>query len=351
MCDNGQRARRFRGLASPIEGSFRKPACPQHKAVERYSLVVGERQADGLCRSDEQIFFTPADTDVDLALGIAVVIATLFGPILAVWVTRITDARRERRARQLEVFRALMRSRRSNLSPEYVAALNTVEIEFAGVESIENAQRQLFQHLSLKPQPNDWIERLQRLQTRLLYTIAKHLQFDFEQLDVLEGGYLPQAWGASEEEAQAIRTAALQVLQGARAIKIQPTIIPNAATAIQEKESRHLRSGQMFSFRATGPAGHQSFGTIAFADGVISGADVTGGRYSGTYLVENNRMKITASVHVDAGTQLITGAIIENATSVPIKADWPADVPEAVDLEVVVGGQPIRVKLERLTKI
>lgn len=110
---------------------------------------------------------------MDLWLGIAVVIATLLGPILAVLVTRWIDNRRQHKSRQMEVFRALMRSRRSALSADYVTALNTVEVEFAGIASVENAQRELFRHLNLTPQPADWIDRLRRLQTRLLYAMAR----------------------------------------------------------------------------------------------------------------------------------------------------------------------------------
>jgi hypothetical protein len=54
---------------------------------------------------------------MDLYIGIAVVIATLSGPVLAVLVTRFIDARRDRKTRQTDLFRILMRSRRANLSP------------------------------------------------------------------------------------------------------------------------------------------------------------------------------------------------------------------------------------------
>ena len=85
---------------------------------------------------------------MDFWLGIAVVFATLTGPLLAVLVTRTRDQRGQRRSRQMEVFRALMRSRRSSLSLEYVTALNTVEVEFPGVKPVGSAQRELFRHLS-----------------------------------------------------------------------------------------------------------------------------------------------------------------------------------------------------------
>lgn len=54
---------------------------------------------------------------MDLYLGIAIIVATLGGPVLAVLVTRFIDAKRDRKARQTDLFRILMRSRRSALSP------------------------------------------------------------------------------------------------------------------------------------------------------------------------------------------------------------------------------------------
>lgn len=160
---------------------------------------------------------------MDFYLGIAVIIATLLGPVLAVFVTRIIDERRQKTSRQTEVFRSLMRSRRSQLSQDYVSALNTVEIEFSGVPAVENAQRELFQHLNIPSQQQDWFDRFRRLQTRLLYAIATHLGYKMEQLDVLEGGYVPNAWGTVEEEQQHLRKAMLELLSGKIAIKIDTT--------------------------------------------------------------------------------------------------------------------------------
>jgi hypothetical protein len=163
------------------------------------------------------------------SLGIAVVIATLTGPVLAVLITRFIDARRDRKTRQTDLFRILMRSRRSNLSPEYVAALNTVEVEFAGVKAVENAQRELLSHLNsnAQAQPMEWMDRVRRLQTRSLYAIATYLGYEMEQLDVLEGGYVPTLWGTNEVHQQEITQALRELLAGTRTLKVE--VAQNAA--------------------------------------------------------------------------------------------------------------------------
>jgi hypothetical protein len=106
-----------------------------------------------------------------------------------------------------------------------------VEVEFAGVKSIENAQRELLSHLNSNAQiqPAEWMDRLRRLQTRLLYAIATYLGYEMEQLDVLEGGYLPTAWGTNEEQQQAILYSIKELLAGTRTLKVE--IAPNAAPA------------------------------------------------------------------------------------------------------------------------
>jgi hypothetical protein len=162
---------------------------------------------------------------MDFYMAIAIVFATLFGPILAVYVTRVIDRSRERRHRQTEVFRALMRSRRANLSPDYVNALNIVEIEFSGVDTVESAHRDLFRHLNIQSQLPDWPEALRRLQTRLMYAIAVHLGYRMEQLDVLEGGYTPVAWGNIEDNQRAILKALAELLSGTRTLPVE--IIPS----------------------------------------------------------------------------------------------------------------------------
>jgi hypothetical protein len=158
---------------------------------------------------------------MDLYLGIAVVIATILGPIVAVFVTRMIDDGRSRKQRQTDVFRSLMRSRRWALSPDYVNALNLVEVEFAGIKPVENAQRELFQHLNQHTQSQEWGDKWRRLQTRLLYAIAVHLGYKMEQLDVLEGGYIPSDWGSLEDQQRALLHSMNELLSGKRLLPVQ----------------------------------------------------------------------------------------------------------------------------------
>jgi len=186
---------------------------------------------------------------VDQMMAAAIVIATCAGPVLAVIVTRYIDNSRQRTARKLEIFRALLRSRRAPLSAEYVSAINLVELEFAGAENVQRAYKNLFDHYqSGSAQKPDWHDRLRALVARLLNAMAKDLGYnEMEQLDVLEGGYLPQAWGKAEEDNAAIREALADVARGNKAfpVIIYPapqqsgtpslSVVPNDETQMSKK--------------------------------------------------------------------------------------------------------------------
>src|SRR5262249_12547950 len=62
--------------------------------------------------------------------GCSILAATLLGPIAAVLITRYIDQLRERSSRRLWIFRTLMATRRTLLSPEHIAALNQIELDF-----------------------------------------------------------------------------------------------------------------------------------------------------------------------------------------------------------------------------
>jgi hypothetical protein len=293
---------------------------------------------------------------MDLWIGIAIVIATVLGPILAVLVTRAVDEKRERRGRQLEVFRALMRSRRSFLSADYVTALNTVEIEFAGVQSIENAQRELFSHLNLKPQQADWTDRLRRLQTRLLYAMATYLGYRMEQLDVLEGGYLPQAWGTVEEEQGALRHALLEIVAGTKRLHVEiagPTSPPTNSISVTSSGQGSDPGPQpaIYLLHYTGQPGAAGFGLAFIGNGLISGSDLAGGHYEGNYQFDGTHLRGSVNLRVSAGTTLVTGVTANADTVIPISLVLPANFAALNPHTILVDGSPVQVSFQKIQNV
>ena len=58
--------------------------------------------------------------------------------------------------------------------------------------------------------------------TKLISEIAKVLKIKVEQLDILEGNYVPQGWADDEWEQRLVRRGLINVLCGKASIPIQP---------------------------------------------------------------------------------------------------------------------------------
>lgn len=162
-------------------------------------------------------------------MGVATIVAVILGPILAVWVTRYMDRRRADKERKMDIFRTLMRTRRTKLTPEHVGALNLVEIEFIEHPSVVAAWKSYLSNLEESAPPVEERERFEEfsrrrdaLLTKLIGEIAKVLDVKIEQLDILESNYVPQGWSDNEWEQTLIRRGLLNVLHGRSPIKIEP---------------------------------------------------------------------------------------------------------------------------------
>lgn len=159
---------------------------------------------------------------------IITLIALIVGPVIAVIIARNMDARRAKRERRMDIFRTLMRTRRIQLNPEHVGALNLVEIEFKDQAAVITEWKNYFKHLGVEhPRRTEeqlkdemtqeekqqrtikYDERIakerEKLLAKLLHTIAKVLDFKVEQLEIFEGGYVPQAHANIEWEQAVIR--------------------------------------------------------------------------------------------------------------------------------------------------
>ena len=165
-------------------------------------------------------------TNVSFAL--ATIVAILIGPVLAVLVTRWVDNLRAKRDRQWDIFRTLMRHRRTSMNVEFVGALNLVEVEFAKSPEVVAAWRDLLGKFELLG--NAAPEQLQQLdversqsQARLLNAIAKSLGLEVEQLDIFFGGYSPKGWFDVENEQAQIRQWLASIATGRQAIPIVVT--------------------------------------------------------------------------------------------------------------------------------
>jgi hypothetical protein len=150
----------------------------------------------------------------------AVVLATIVGPVAAVFITRWNDQRREARGRLLHVYRVLMATRRSNVSRDHVAAINLVEVEFHGVKPVIEAWSGYLTHLNTKAESEKeehgkiWNDRRSELLAILLVRIAAHLGITKGEIEILHGGYAPQAWAIREIRLDSVQDYAIRLSEG-----------------------------------------------------------------------------------------------------------------------------------------
>lgn len=150
--------------------------------------------------------------------GWAILVATFLAPIFAVLTTRFIDGQREIRGRRLYIFRTLMATRRAQLTTDHVTALNLIEIDFWGKREVLEAWKAYFANLATNPHNNAEFEKAcadrPAAHTKLLHAIAKVVHYDIEQLDIMAGGYAPQAVADTFQRQREIQTAILKVLSG-----------------------------------------------------------------------------------------------------------------------------------------
>ncbi|WP_299966016.1 DUF6680 family protein [uncultured Roseobacter sp.] len=168
-------------------------------------------------------------TDGVTILGVATAGAAVIGPAVAVWITRMSHDRKEVRARRMDIFRTLMRTRKMPIHFDHVGALNLIEIEFVNdhevISTWKNYLRNLGERLPPDADKDDEItfsKTRENLLTKLTYEISKVLKFKVEQLDILEGNYIPQGWNDDDWEQKLVRKALIDVLSGRRPILFQP---------------------------------------------------------------------------------------------------------------------------------
>ena len=73
------------------------------------------------------------------ATDIAIVFATLAGPILAIWASEWRQKNRQNQERKEWVFRTLMTTRSARLHPDHIQALNHILFSFPNQAEIKDA--------------------------------------------------------------------------------------------------------------------------------------------------------------------------------------------------------------------
>ena len=172
----------------------------------------------------------------DQWLTVVTVAAIVFSPIIALEVQKRLDDRRAKLDRKMAIFRKLMTTRATQLSPAHVEALNGIEVEFYALsgpdKKVLDAWRLYINHLNTPTGEgealNRWVEKKSGLLIELLYQMAQRLKYAIDKVAIEKNVYHPKGFVEIETEQHALRKAALAVFSGER--PIQTTVVGRVQT-------------------------------------------------------------------------------------------------------------------------
>lgn len=197
-------------------------------------MTTNEEAATAAAESAKQII--DVTFGADFWLSILTIIAIVIGPVLAVIVTRFVDNLRAAKERKFDIFRTLMRTRKMPVHSDHVGALNLVEVEFIDKTNVITTWKAYLSNLGEQLPPIEdkekydvALKKRDSLLTKLIYAIAVSINVSVEQLDILEGNYIPQGWVDDDWEQKLVRRHLLNVLSAKSPIIIRPQNIDQSA--------------------------------------------------------------------------------------------------------------------------
>ena len=180
-----------------------------------------------------------------MVMEFLVLIAILVGPFLGIWAQSKLENRRQSKQRKLDIFKTLMATRGTPLSPEHVGALNRIDMEFHGRKEkmVRNAWNTLLNHFGEFPKPPSlpaaqatqaehekyeqekqsydfasaqWAERAVGLRISLLREMGNLLEYDFDEVHIKKAAYNPKLHEELEITQRSFLEAANEVFTGKR---------------------------------------------------------------------------------------------------------------------------------------
>ena len=162
---------------------------------------------------------------------VAIVVATLLGPVLAVQAQQWLARSREVKQRRIAIFRTLMATRAAGLSANHVEALNSVPIDFFGTETdlsrIVESWKIYIDHLGKSGLHFDvWEPKRRELYIDLLQKISQCLGYSFSRVELEKEFYSPVGHATIENDQEIIRRGFASLMKGTAPLKIEVTNLP-----------------------------------------------------------------------------------------------------------------------------
>jgi hypothetical protein len=173
-----------------------------------------------------------------MATDWAIVFATFFGPIFAVWASDWREGRRHRRQKREDILSTLMSTRATIQAPEHVKALNQIEVAYPSdkYESVIDSWRQYHRHLfdrdQIQRDPNAWENRRRDLLAALIDQCARACGRKFPMDSIRNAAYMPVGWANEAAQLQEMRQNFNNLMRAmAGHMQPQPVGVPPATEA------------------------------------------------------------------------------------------------------------------------
>lgn len=169
--------------------------------------------------------------------------AILLGPILAIQIQKWIERRKDDNARKTDIFKTLMATRGTVLSPYHVEALNRIDLEFSNetkYQKVISAWKEYFDNLSKKTETKEetivWNDRNVELLANLLFEMGRALGYNFDKALIKRNWYTPVGHGVIENENNLIRKGLLDVLNGNKSIPMSLLSIEQDENELNEQK-------------------------------------------------------------------------------------------------------------------
>ena len=165
---------------------------------------------------------------------VAIIFATLIGPVLAVQAQKAVERWRDASNRRDNIFKTLMATRATRLAPNHVQSLNMINIEFPTIKrfkKVRSAWKAYFTHLA-EPMPDTpqqpvYFAKRNELFTDLLYEMGTALHYDFDKTEISKEVYSTVFHENVEADANLIREKLAQILSGKAAFPMAVVQFPH----------------------------------------------------------------------------------------------------------------------------
>lgn len=175
---------------------------------------------------------------------LAIVFATLLGPILAIQAQKWLEKERAVKERRMWIFRVLMATRAARLTQQHVEALNSIPIEFYGTDkklrTIVEAWKAYLDHTGATIGEGGfsnerWNEKYHELYIELLYLMSQFLGYEFNKVELVKEFYSPKSHHWIESDQEIIRKGLAKLFSGELAIPMDIRKLPVDDDAAKEQ--------------------------------------------------------------------------------------------------------------------